>query len=179
MEPLAAYVVTDVEAHVLGLVGSDLLARRDGQVAERGARLDVAVGVGRPALDQVAVRGHQVAIAVQVQRPGLGVKGLVACLGDEEAVALDRQVEGVPCLFRSALGEVGFDPGDLYAQPDLGGVDAAVCVRRRGRTGLGLAEQVLELDLVALVPRRVDVGDVVTDGVNPFLVGVHTGDSAE
>jgi len=161
------------------LVRRDLLARRDGQVAERGAGLDVAVGVRRPALDEVAVRGYEVAIPVQLQRPGLGVEGLVACLSDEETVALDGQVEGVPRLLGSALGEVGLDAGDLDAQPDLGRVYAACGVGRRGCTGLGLAEKVLELDLVALVPRCVDVGDVVTDGVNPFLVGVHTGYSAE
>ncbi len=40
-------------------------------------------------------------------------------------------------------------------------------------------EQVLELHLIALVAGRVDIGNIVTDGVNPFLVGVHSGDAAE
>ena len=158
-----------------GALGRRRRARVHADVLERAGR-DGAGLVGLPALDAQAALGHQEAVGVERERAGAREHVAPRAAGDEEAVAGQRQVGREVGVLQRALAPdlVHGRDGDAVADVgDAGGVGAVEPAA--GADALG--ERVLEQHARALEAGRVDAGDVVTDHVEPELVGAQAGDA--
>ena len=131
---------------------------------------------GDAGLDDVAVVGDQLAGRADLERAVAGVAGgAVGHLDLEQAVAADRDVERVRALLQVALAEVARGGDGTGAEADL---QAGRQRRLLAAGGAGLAQvlvhQVLEHRVRTLVAVRRHVGEVVRDGVQLRLLGLHS-----
>ena len=163
------------QVHLRGNDRRRLISHRQGDAVRSQRRVEGAVDVGAPALDEAAAAGHQPAVGVKEEGAGPGEHLVAVLFQHEEPVALNGDVEVPVGDLQEALVEGLGRAGHHDAEADLGRVAAADGIGRCGRAGHYLGEHILEDHLVALVTLGVDVGDVVTDDVHHDLMGTQSG----
>ena len=135
---------------------------------------------GLEAADQrQAIHVHHLALRIEF-------KGAIARVADraisalhlEETVTLNRDVEFFTRLRQLTLSKNLRSGGDTRAVADLDAGGDEIAAARVGAGGAGLlVEQILKLDLAPLETGRVHVRQIIGDGIQVELLGLHAGGS--
>ena len=163
---------------VLSRLGLGRLAQRDRQVRQRAGQ-NISVLIGVVSLHERALAVHQRIARIQTEvavprelLPGGGVQ-------DEKTRPVDRKIAVDSRRINRPRREVRADRTDLRSQTDLAGIGPAKIRIRRCSRQLCHIKLRREFDRTRLESDRIDVRDVVSNDIQPLLIGVETRQSGE